>query len=331
VPGQSPLDDAASGTLDGTTNPNPDPGGAGNDALIGWASVSGDGVPTTTGGQGGATVSATSDDQLLELASSAEALIIELQGDYFVPNLEISSNKTLVGLDASTTIHGGIRIRGTADEAVQNVIVRNIHVDGASSEADGDAMHIYYAHHVWIDHCDFFDAPDGNLDIVHAANWVTISWTRFSYTSNAPAPDHRFSNLIGHTDDNAAEDTDRLKVTFHHNWWADSVIERMPRVRFGSVHLFNNYYSAAGNNYAVGAGFESRLLIENNAFDGVNDPHIFYNGESTAQIIARDNVYSATTGEQQSGQGSAFVPPYDYSADAATDVANVVMQNAGPR
>jgi pectate lyase len=30
-------------------------------------------------------------------------------------------------------------------------------------------------------------------------------------------------------------DRGKLKVTFHHNWWADGVIERMPRVRFGDV------------------------------------------------------------------------------------------------
>lgn len=300
-----------------------------DEVLIGWASVSGDGVPTTTGGAAGRVVTAATADELTQFAASSEALVIQLEGDYSIPSLDVSSNKTLIGI-GPTTIHGGVRIRGTADEAVSNVIVKGIRFDGASSGADGDAMHIYYAHHVWIDHCEFFDAPDGNLDIVHASNWVTVSWSKFSYTANAPAPDHRFSNLIGHSDDNATEDTDRLKVTFHHDWWASGVVERMPRVRFGEVHVFNCYYSAAGNNYAIGAGFESRLVIENNAFDGVNDPHIFYSGETTAQIVARDNAYLNTTGEQQSGQGSAFTPPYDYALDVADDVPAMVMQGAGP-
>ncbi len=32
------------------------------------------------------------------------------------------------------------------------------------------------------------------------------------------------------------------RITFHHNWWSTNVAERMPRVRFGQVHAFNNYY-----------------------------------------------------------------------------------------
>jgi len=166
--------------------------------------------------------------------------------------------------------------------------------------------------------------------VVHASNWVTISWTKFSYTSGAPDAEHRFSNLIGHSDDNAGEDTDRLKVTFHHNWWAEGIIERMPRVRYGEVHVFNNYYSASGNNYAIGAGTEARLLIENNYFEGVNDPHIFYDGEPTAQIAQEGNEYANTTGRQDEGQGSSFMAPYDYELYAPASIKTSVMANAGP-
>ena len=41
-------------------------------------------------------------------------------------------------------------------------------------------------HHVWIDHCEVWDAYDGNMDITHGSNWITVSWTKFRY-STAPA------------------------------------------------------------------------------------------------------------------------------------------------
>jgi pectate lyase len=299
-------------------------------APVGWASVSGDGVNTTTGGKAGQTVRAANAQALMDYAESAEPLVIELEGTYSVPRLQVNSNKTLIGVGEGATIEGGVRIRGSDEEPVTNVIVQNVRIHGASSDVDGDGMHIYFAHHVWIDHCEIWDSPDGNLDIVHASNWVTVSWTYFHYTDAAPDADHRFCNLIGHSDNNADEDTGRLKVTFHHNHWGAGVVERMPRVRFGQVHVFNNYYDAAGNNYCIGGGLEARLVVENNYFDGVSNPHIFYEGEPTAQIVADGNVYMNTTGMQDEGQGSAFDPPYDYDLDPAENVKAVVMANSGP-
>jgi hypothetical protein len=53
--------------------------------------------------------------------------------------------------------------------------------------------------------------------LTHAVNWVTVSWTKVRYTPayrGAPGEEvaqHRFASLIGHSDDNAAEDTNRLR------------------------------------------------------------------------------------------------------------------------
>ncbi len=104
-------------------------------------------------------------------------------------------------------------------------------------------------------------------------------------------------------------DRGRLRVTFHHNWWAEGVIERMPRVRFGEIHLFNNYYSSSGNNYAIGAGVEAKVVVESNFFENVNDPHIFYSGEKTAQNDANGNHYVNTTGSATPARGAPFPRP----------------------
>lgn len=305
---------------------------------IGWASVSGDGVTATTGGLGGDTVKPTTADELIDYAASDGPLIIQIEGTFDVPRLDVSSNKTLIGLGNDATLNGGVRVRGHDDDNVQNVILRNLHVNGGTSDADDDAMQIYFAHHVWVDHCDIYDGPDGNLDITHASSWVTISWTKFRYTDAYQTPSgedspHRFSNLLGHSDNNSDEDTGRLKISFHHDYWGEKVIERMPRVRFGQVHVFNNYFNAPDNNYCVGGGLEAQLLVENNYFDDVKDPHRFQDDGDTAQIVARNNTYigkADTTAKDT--RGTAFTPGYTAALEAADATLKATVQKcAGPR
>jgi pectate lyase len=223
---------------------------------------------------------------------------------------------------------------------IANVIIKNLHVNGGMTAVDNDAVQLYFAHHVWIDHCDIWDGPDGNLDMSHAVNWVTVSWTKFRYTTSYVKPSgeddpHRYASLLGHSDNNAGEDTGRIKVTFHHNWWGELVIERMPRVRFGQVHVFNNYFAAPGNNYCVRAGRAAAVLVEGNYFDHVQSPHQFNSAEdeATASITARDNVYDGTTGLLETGGGGpAFTrPAYTATVEPATGIPSLVKACAGPR
>jgi pectate lyase len=307
---------------------------------VGWATVSGDNVSTTSGGGNATPVRPASASELLGYASDSTPRVIEISGTFDVPRLQINSNKTLIGIGNSATINGGLRIRGSSSSPVTNVIVQNLRVNGATSDVDNDAVQIYFAHHVWIDHLDIWDGRDGNLDITHAANWITVSWTKFRYTTAYQRPpgessDHRFSSLIGHDDDNASEDNGRLKVTFHHNWWAERVIERMPRVRFGEVHVFNNYYSSAGNNYCVRAGRNAHLLLEANFFDGVDNPHEFNDDadELTAHITERNSSYNGAGGSRSvGGGGTPFTnAPYAPAVESAANVPSIVTACAGPR
>jgi len=297
--------------------------------------VSGDGVTTTTGGGNATPVRPSSVEELLELASDATPRVIEIDRAFAVPRLQVNSNKTIIGVGDAAVIRGGVRIRGKENQPVSNVILKNLRIDGATSDVDGDAVQIHFAHHVWVDHCEIWDGPDGNLDIVHASSWVTVSWTKFRYTSQAPDPEHNFAMLIGHSDGNEGEDSGRLSVSVHHNYWAEGVIERMPRVRFGRVHVFNNYFASPGNNYCVRAGRGARILIENNVFDGVKDPHVFNNAtdEGTAHITAQGNDYTKAVGTRATGGGGTPFGdvPYPVKLDAVGDVARIVRACAGPR
>jgi pectate lyase len=305
---------------DGSTTGDEDACGG---PLVGWAAMNGG----TVGGEGGPTTIVTDAAELVALAATPGPQVIVVSGDITLgETLEIASDKTIEGEPGGATIHGSLSIDGAQGEPVTNVIVRNLHIDGADGTEE-DAFGIVFAQNVWVDHCDIHDGIDGNLDITHASSFVTVSYTIFRYTANAPDPTHRFSNLIGHSDDNAAEDEDALDVTMHHDWWTTGVVERMPRVRFGQVHAFNNLYDSPDTNYAIRAGVGSEILVEANWFQDIDAPHEVF--DEGAELVATGNVYTnGATGEQA---GDAFVPPYAYTPDPARDVPMIVETCAGPQ
>jgi pectate lyase len=190
-------------------------------------------------------------------------------------------------------------------------------------------VQIYYAHHVWVDHCDVQDAPDGNLDIVHGSDFVTVSWSRFSYTPAAESK--RLSTQIGHSNSASAtaEDTGHLRVTLHHNFWDAGVTGSMPSARFGDVHIFNSYYASPEAETAITAGLGSRLLVENNYFENMLAPYRMVGGTAPEpQLVASANVVTAAAATLEAA-GTAFIPPYPYLLEAADAVPERVRGAAG--
>jgi len=309
-------------------------------------------VTTTTGGGNATPQTVTTVAALSTAAAGTDAAVIYVSG--VLPNgvIEVGSNKTIVGL-CGAEIHGHMDLSGSS-----NVIIRNVKIVGygvgdctldptydatvgCSSGYDAVTV-INGAHHIWIDHCDISDGTDGNLDVTLTSDFVTISWTKFHYSprtdpvgsDSTGANGHRFSNLVGGAD-NLPTDVGTLNVTWHHDWWADHAMERMPRVRYGKNHIFNNLYTSSGNNYCVRAGMQAELLLENNSFDGVASPHEFNSpaDQTTAFITATNNAYNNTTGTRATGGGgTAFTtPPYAYTLDAASSVQAAVQSGAGPK
>jgi pectate lyase len=301
-------------------------GGGSSGSLVGWATVGG----TVTGGGSASPVTVTSLSALNSAAGGTGAAVIIVSGT-ISGDVTIGSNKTIQGANASATIRGHIGMKGSA-----NVILRNLNVigynctDNSDCQSGADAITVQSAaHHLWFDHLAVSDGSDGNLDLTHAVDYVTISWCKFFY-SGQRSGGHQFSNLVGHSDSNASEDTGHLNITFHHCWWADNVGERMPRVRFGKVHVFNSLYTASGDNYAIASGVGANVLAENNVFNGINDPLDFSHGDSTSIGVLRGNVFNSCSGAMSS-KGTAFTPPYSYSLDAASSVESAVRSGAGPR
>ena len=322
-------------------------------ALDGWASVAGlefdpANLPSVL------EVSVSNATDLASYAASPDPYIIHVSGTIALPVLAVRSNKVIVGDDAKATLEGGIRIAGTSTAAadmVSNVVIRNLRINALTSltsdppAADADGISIAYAHHVWIDHVEIWDTPGDSIDITNGSDYVTVSWSKFRFEL---VTGRGTGVRVGHSDANAAEDTGRLKVTLHHNWWTDSLDQRMPRVRFGDVHVFDNYFSHTGegvNSYCVAAALNSRLLVENNYFDRVQNPHVFFSfdtstnmaafSEPSAQMLVTGNTYVGRSDDasgKQSGQGSAFTPPYSVTLEPAeTLLKQFVRHCSGPR
>jgi pectate lyase len=145
----------------------------------------------------------------------------------------------------------------------KNVIIKNITIEGSGD----DGMEITEgSQNIWIDHCTFISAYDGLVDIKRGSSYITISFCEFRT--------HQKAVLIGHSDEFGYRDIGNLKVTLHHNWF-NATGCRHPRVRFGEVHVFNNYY--LNNNipkdpiegYGVASTCEADVLVESNYFQNV--------------------------------------------------------------
>jgi pectate lyase len=253
-----------------------------------------------------------------------------------VGELVLASNKTLIGIGANTALRGGLTVAGSADNYLSNIIIRNLNIQGrGTSGSPADGLGIRFSHHVWVDHCNLWDAPDGILDVTRGADYVTISWSRFWYTdANHP---HALACLVSGGGTHTDTDTGHMNTTWHHNWWVELVQERMPRYLFGKGHIYNNYYTSSGNNYCIRVGAGANVLIENNYFDSVNNPHEFGDVQ-VGTITARGNEYVNTTGDRASGDfpggtgaGTPFVPSYSYTADPASAIPDLVRRCSGPQ
>ncbi len=295
-------------------------------APVGFATVNALGQNGTTGGAGGQVVTVTTADRLSFYASRDTPYVIQVQGEISASSISLHDNKTVIGIGDKPAIHGQVYVNQH-----KNVIIRNL----SFSRSAGDCVTIINnAHHVWVDHCDFADANDGLLDISRQADYVTVSWCKFHYS--VPASDHRLACLIGSSDTQTA-DANYLHVTMHHNWWAENCIERMPSVRFGTVHLFNNYYTSTGNNYCIRSRLDGEVLVENCVFAKVNDPHTIYVASTEKKrnipkgcLKATGNIYDGTTGRQEA-EGNVFTPPYPYTLDKAENIPSLIPAGVGPQ
>ncbi|MCF6401303.1 T9SS type A sorting domain-containing protein [Chitinophaga filiformis] len=307
-------------------------------AVVGWASQNG-GV--TGGGTAAATV-VTNYNDFKTAVTSAAVKVVHISGTITFPaggriSFQDQSGKTIYGLPGSRLVSSDQTKDGSGLLSVKrcsNIIFRNIIFEGPGAyDADGwDNVTLDASTNIWVDHCEFQDGMDGNLDIKNASDYITVTWCKFIY-NKTPRPDgpggsddHRFSNLFG-SSDGATGDRGKLRITMQHCWWAQGCKARMPRVRFGKVHVVNNLFNSTVASQCVMAGFEADLLIESNVFENVASPIDLMDNTFTA-ITSRNNTFTNTSGNT-AGSGTAFTPPYSLTVTPAAQVKGLVTASAG--
>lgn len=175
---------------------------------------------------------------------------------------------------------------------------------------------------VWVDHVDLSsnqahdkDYYDGLFDVTHAADFVTLS--------NSFIHDHWKASLVGHSDNNGAEDTGHLRVTFANNFW-QNVNSRGPSLRFGTAHIINSYHNnvADGINTRDGA----QALVESNAW--VASKKALYSTDA-GYAVANDNDFGTSSNKATKGTLTASKLGYSYTLLGSRKVKASVVGTAG--
>jgi len=272
----------------------------------------------TTGGGDTTPVAVTTLGQFTNLVSDDTPRVIVLQGRIDLGrNVSIGSNKTIVGVDTDSGLYGGrIRVGG------RNNIFQNLTL----GPTEGDIMEISGGANVFVHKCEFVDCTDESLSIVRGADFVTVSWCKFYFTKSHS---HAFGHLIGNRTDRTS-DRGKLHTTMHHNWYSAGVRSRAPRVRYGHVHIYNNYYNSPGNNYCIGVGHESHIRVENCHFDNVNAPWNDMDSPGSGEIGWAGLRFDACSEPTFAPNAfPAFEPPYKYTMDPVDKVKAIVTGGAG--
>ena len=264
--------------------------------------------------------------------------------------VHVPSNTSIIGMDNAKL--KGVNLVLDSD----NVIIRNIQFespydyfpswdpnDGPEGNWNSqyDSISIKGGTHIWIDHSSFQDGPetvekyfgrkyehrDGLVDITNEADYITISYSTFE--------NHNKTMLIG-SSDSKISDEGKLHVTLHHNYF-HNVVQRLPRVRFGQVHVYNNYFASDTTNgeyayaYSLGVG-NSQIYAESNVADIVGKDYTsFVKVFGGKQLTTINNMFNAKIVDTFNDT----LIPVDWKSKLFTtigplnEVKEKVLQNAG--
>ncbi|KAF1961524.1 pectin lyase-like protein [Byssothecium circinans] len=269
----------------------------------------------TTGGRGGSTTTVSSFAEFSAAVSGDAAKIVIVSGSISSSgSVKIGSNKSIIGKDSSAVLSGFT----LSVKNAKNVIIRNLAV---KKVVGGDAIAVQLATNVWLDHLDLSsdldhdkDYYDGLIDFTHAADFITVS--------NSYIHDHWKASLIGHSDNNAAEDTGHLRVTYHNNYWKN-VNSRGPSIRFGTGHIFNNYFESVNDGINTRQG--AQVLVQNNVWS--NGKKALYSTDA-GYAVESGNDFGGATHDALKGTLTS-VPYSGYSLLAASAVKGAVVGSAG--
>ncbi|KAH7547996.1 hypothetical protein JRO89_XS14G0051000 [Xanthoceras sorbifolium] len=179
-------------------------------------------------------------------------IVFEVSGTIHLSSyLSVSSYKTIDGRGQRIKLTGkGLRLK-----ECEHIIVCNLEFEGGRGH-DVDGIQIKpNSRHIWIDRCSLRDYDDGLIDITRQSTDITVSRCYFTQ--------HDKTMLIGADPSHVGDRC--IRVTIHHCFF-DGTRQRQPRLRFGKVHLYNNY-TRNWAIYAVSASVESQIYSQCNIYE----------------------------------------------------------------
>lgn len=227
--------------------------------------------------------------------------------------LKVKSNKTIDGRGADITLSGDT-LQVTEED---NVIVTHLKFEGAGT----DAIRIRNgSSNIWVHQNSLSNAGDGLIDVIFGSKNITISRNHFS--------SHVKTVLLGL---GGVADEANITATLHHNFF-DGTGERMPRLRSGKVHSYNNYI--AGWNWAPAyVEASGEVYSEANIYEaGGRKRASNYPDENPGYLKLVNDLMENGAFHKTTGASNVFTPSdfYGYQADAANaSLKSDVMSNTG--
>ncbi|CAM1506461.1 Fc.00g061020.m01.CDS01 [Cosmosporella sp. VM-42] len=275
----------------------------------------------TTGGAGGTTTTVSSLSAFSSAAEADDPYVIVVKGAISGDvRIRVGSDKTIVGAKGSSLTGVGLYINKQSNVIVRNMAIKKVPAD------NGDAIGIQKSSKVWVDHCDLSsdmdngkDFYDGLLDVTHASTLVTVSNTKLH--------DHYKASLVGHSDNNADEDTGSLTVTYANNHWSN-INSRAPSVRFGTVHVFNNFYEDIGTS-GINTRMGAQVLVESTVFENTERAITTLDSDDDGYAVVNDVDLGGSTNTAPKGTISSSSLPYSYTLLGSGKVKAAVVGTAG--
>jgi pectate lyase len=291
----------------------------------------------TTGGAGGTTVTVSTGTALQAAIRNkgAQPLTIYINGTITLANsptltkidVKDVSDVSIIGFDRLGEFNGiGIKIFRANNIILQNLKVHNV----LAGTGDGDCIGIEGpANHIWVDHCEMYnvyqgvgtDDYDGLLDAKADCQYITYSWNYLH--------DGWKASLCGFTE---TDNFDR-KITYHHNRF-ENINSRLPLFRFGTGHVFNNYYKDIAST-CVNSRMGACLKIENNYFENARNPYVaaYSPQDGFGDIVGNTLVNSpfVYASDVHVLTACTLAVPYAYASvlSPTADVPALVVANAG--
>ncbi|MBC7391425.1 MAG: T9SS type A sorting domain-containing protein [Opitutaceae bacterium] len=293
----------------------------------------------TTGGGSVAPITVSTESALQAALISTGPKVILVSGTITFSGLMSVkvTDKTLLGLPGAKLVNNVQTQAGSGilylKDGSNNVIIRNLKFEGPGAyDVDGnDNFCADGCTKLWIDHCDFQDGMDGNMDLKGKTDNATISWCKYGYLKPAKAGgsgganDHRFSGLVGSSASASAAPADgHFSITFQNCYWSEGCKERMPRARNAELHILNCYYNTSvPNALALGLGGGANNLtcyVEKSDFTNIDRTFSSYvsSDGGTIAVTFSECLQGATN------VGSVTKPSYTTSAFPVASVSTAI-------